>query len=118
MPDRLLAHMRRWQRTSPGGWVIGYDGGSIQRIDRALRRAVRDAGIDKAITPHALRHTFMTWGLGNGVSLDVLSKIAGMSLKVADRVYGHLDPDRREAHNTAIANPNRWRFIGEGRKAG
>jgi len=118
LPDRLLAHMRRWQSASPGGWVIGYDGGSIQRIDRALRRAVRDAGIDKAITPHALRHTFMTWGLGNGVSLDVLSKIAGMSLKVADKVYGHLDPDRREAHNAAIANPNRWRFIGAGRKAG
>lgn len=118
IPRGLLAHMRRWAKDSPGGWLVNYEGGSIDRIDRALRRAVKDAGISKRVTPHAMRHTFMTWGLNNGVGLDRLAKIAGMSVKVADKVYGHLDPDRRDAHEDAVANPNRWRFIGARRKTG
>lgn len=118
IPDRLLAHLRRWAKDAPGGWLVTYAGAPIKRIDQAMARAVAEACIDKPITPHALRHTFMTWGLGNDVALDKLVKIAGMSLKVGDRVYGHLDPDRREAHNQAVANPNRWRNVGGKRNAG
>lgn len=118
IPRGLLAHMRRWSKNSPGGWLVNYEGRSIDRIDRALRRAVKDAGLAKRVTPHAMRHTFMTWGLGNGVSLTQIAKIAGMSVKIADRVYGHLDPDRTDAHENAVANPNRWRNVGPRRKAG
>lgn len=59
------------------------------------------AGLDD-VSPHILRHTFMTWVLTAGMDLHTAAKTAGMSAKVADRVCGHLDTSRRDALNNAF----------------
>ncbi len=105
MPDSLVAHLRRWQRKSNSGWVVTFHGEPVASVKKAFARAVNLAGL-KGITPHALRHTFMTWALNRGMDLHMAAKIAGMSVRIADKVYGHLDTSRREALNAVFRGHN------------
>ena len=47
------------------------------------------------VTPHVLRHTFITLGLRSGMSVWDVSGIAGASPTVVQQVYGHHSPDDR-----------------------
>jgi integrase len=107
LPDRLAAHMERWARDAAGGWLITHDGKPVASVKKALAAAVKAAGLGgKGITPHILRHTFMTWQVSNGRSLQDAARDAGMSIKVAERTYAHLDTSRREGLNNAIYGRN------------
>jgi integrase len=53
--------------------------------------AARKAGLDKAITPHMLRHTTVVWSLASGVPIQVISEMIGhTSLQMTYDVYGGL----------------------------
>jgi integrase len=105
LPDRLLAHLRRWQRKTNAGWVITFHSEPVASVKKGFARAAKLAGLG-GVTPHVLRHTFMTWVLTSGMDLHVAAKTAGMSAKTADRVYGHLDTSRRDQLNDAFSNRN------------
>ncbi len=52
----------------------------------------RRAGIRQRITPHLLRHSFITNALRGGMNPLVLARIAGhSSLRMIDQVYSHLN---------------------------
>jgi site-specific recombinase XerD len=65
-------------RTS-GPLLLANDGGNLDRYDatRIVRRLARAAGISKRISPHSLRHSFVTLALDAGVSLRDVQDAAG-----------------------------------------
>ena len=58
--------------------------------------AIYAAGIEPARRIYDLRHTYATTSLAAGISLFVLSRRMGTSLKQIDDTYGHLAPDAEE----------------------
>jgi integrase len=93
IPDRLLAHMRRWRRLRISNQaVIEYAGQPVQSIRKAFARAAADAGFDD-VTPHTLRHTAVTWAVEAGVDHLRVAEFFGMTVAMVEHVYGHLRPD-------------------------
>lgn len=76
------------------------------QLRAVVRKHVRDAGIDKAITCHSLRHTFCTNLLRAGVNLKAIAELAGhVSLETTARYtrveIGDLTAAYRAAHPLA-----------------
>ena len=48
-----------------------------QQFNMRLKVLASYAGVDRKLTSHIARHTFATWALSNGVSIETLSKMLG-----------------------------------------
>jgi integrase len=61
-----------------GPIFVGLDGGRMDRYaaDRTVKRLARRAGITKRISPHSLRHSFITAALDAGVPLRDVQEAA------------------------------------------
>jgi integrase len=76
---------------------------STQGLRQWTRLAFHEAGIrygrrKDALTPHSLRHTFISWLVQADVSLLKIERLAGTSVAMIIEVYGHLlDTDLRKA---------------------
>ncbi len=68
------------ERTN-GPIFLGAEGGRMDRhaADRAVKRIARRAGISKRISPHSLRHSFITAALDAGVALRDVQDAASHS---------------------------------------
>lgn len=74
--------------------------GTYDAANRAVKKWVKDAGIDKAITFHCARHTFATLMLTNNVDIYTTSKLLGhKSIKVTQIYAAVVDKKKREAVN-------------------
>jgi integrase len=120
LPDRLLAHMRRWARTPvflkyesrqkslnigrmiSHDYVVEWEGAPIGSIRKAFKSACQAAGLgwydedgefETDVTPHILRHTAATWLMQNGTDLSLAADYLGMTEAVLRSTYYHHHPD-------------------------
>jgi integrase len=106
LPDRLLAHMRRWvDKGVVASHFVEWNGAAIKSVKTAMASAVEKAELDLNdgnVTPHTLRHTAATWLMQQGCDIWEASGYLGMSPKVLIEHYGHHHPDYMSEATTLI----------------
>jgi integrase len=108
LPDRLLAHLRRWQRLGIAlHAIVEWNGKPVRSVRKGFGTAARLAGLpvsgpDK-VTPHVLRHTAATWAMQNGADLWQAAGFLGMTVEMLQERYGHHHPDFQAGAARAIS---------------
>jgi integrase len=112
LPNRLLAHLRRWHRLGIAkDAVVEWNGKPVRSVRKAFAAAVNAAGLaGNEITPHALRHSAATWAMQAGGDLWQIAGFLGMTVEILERVYGHHHPDyQRDAAEAVTRSPGqKW----------
>lgn len=92
IPDRLLAHIRRWKRLGLSqDYVVEFRGKPIEQANKGFGVALAAAGLQGS--PHMLRHTCATWLLQRGVKSWDAANFLGMSERILLETYGHWQAD-------------------------
>lgn len=60
---------------------------NYDKYRRQLHKVVKLAGISKNVNPHVGRHTFATWALSHGVSIEIVSKMLGHTKIETTQIY-------------------------------
>jgi integrase/recombinase XerD len=88
-----------------GPLFVGEDGERLSRFaaHRAVRRLARQAGIEQSVSPHSLRHGFVTAALDAGVSLRDVQDAAGHADPRTTRRYDRSRHNLDRAATYAVA---------------
>jgi len=106
-PDVAKA-LRQWQRhqATTAAYVFPSRGSSLtaRQMRNLMTGYLKLAGITKAYSPHALRHTFATQLLNAGASLEVVKELMGhRSLDMTLRYTQLYDRTKRAQYDQAMA---------------
>lgn len=120
LPDRLLAHLRRWSETEleiktkgrgksgnigrkiSEDYVVEWNGKPVGSVTKGFRSAVTAAKLSADVTPHILRHTAATWLMMNGTEIWQAAGFLGMTPETLINNYGHHHPDYQADAANAI----------------
>ena len=108
IPQRLLAHMRRWARLGKlKEHFVEWNGRPVQSIKVGFKRAISLSGIPGKVTPHTLRHTAATWLMQAGVPMWEAAGFLGISPALLEQTYGHHHPLHMRGAAEAIGSGQR-----------
>jgi integrase len=103
LPERLLAHLRRWERLGLSSKaIVEWEGQPVLRVSKGFARVVADAGLD-GVSPHILRHTAVTWAMQNGADPTEARGFFGLTEKTMNDVYLHHHPDHQAGVARAVS---------------
>ncbi len=112
IPDRLMAHLRRWHRIDSAQGIVGvvtWGGKQLKKERRAWSETAKVAGLGPEVTPHVLRHTCATWALSSGMNYWDVAALLATSVQMIEATYGHHSPEFQTAAKSAFAGPNAGR---------
>ncbi len=86
---------------------------STRSVRRKMDKYLKAAGLDSAISPHTLRHSFATHMLNNGADLRSVQELLGHQSLSTTQVYTHLTTRKlkevyESAHPREHAGPSRY----------
>jgi len=89
--QRVMAE-RRKGRPGAGALFVNRQGAPLrpQSVRSRLRRLAKEAGIDRRITPHMLRHTAATLLIETGVDIRFVQRLLGHSSIATTEIYTHV----------------------------
>lgn len=71
-------------------------------IRKMFKRALRAAGLDESLSPHAVRHSFATELLAGDADLRSVQEMLGHASLSTTQIYTHVSPDRlKQVHGLA-----------------
>lgn len=92
--------LRRRKKEKSGEYVFHREGRRLigSSVSHAVKRAMRDAGLDERLHMHSLRHTCASLLIQNGAHINAVKEILGHSSIAVTQIYTHNDPEslRRE----------------------
>jgi integrase/recombinase XerD len=112
--ESLLNQLRKyWVSRRPTGQYLFPGNGGREHINRmsfnkALRKAVAKAGIDKSVTPHTLRHSYATHMIESGVDLRSVQLMLGHSSIQSTSRYIHLTHARMQRIQSPLDVLSTW----------
>jgi integrase len=95
LSPRLLGELREyWKVVRPTRWL--FPGGTLDRpisdttVQKSCKRAAREAGLTKRVSPHVLRHSYATGLMEAGVDLLTISRLLGHRSFATTMLYLHV----------------------------
>lgn len=100
-----------WRQTRPAGLLFPCAKDPLRPIhhstvQRALRLAVRRAGLNKRVSPRTLRHSFATHLMEQGMNMRVIQILLGHSHTRTTEIYTHVSPAHARSPLDTILPPS------------
>src|SRR5205807_1332791 len=99
-----------WRKTRPAGLLFPCANDPLHPIHhstvkRALKLAVRRAGVTKHVSPRTLRHSFATHLMEQGMNLRVIGTLLSHAHTRTTEIYTHVSPAHARSPLDSIVPP-------------